>query len=325
MVGHRERTPEAGRGRSGAVALTVLVAALPWLWFAVRDAGTAADVVAIAMPLLVAGIVLVALVAALVPGSRVRRTRAGVFGLSALLVGVVAVAGPWLPADTGAVAGTGVGVLGGNVDFQDTPTPAMIDVGADVVVAAELAPDTAEDFGEEYPHSVVGGPQNSPVGVFSRYPARLLEDAGPDLPGMRVLVDGPDGEFVLYALHVPRPWFGASEEGYEVSVPEHYALAAAVADRVRAESLPVVLVGDLNSTDRGRDYRVLTDVLPDAMRETTGGPTSVGKWLPLLGRIDHVLVAPGWCGDGARREELPGSSHRGVAVTVGPCAAAGDQ
>ncbi|MBW0111724.1 endonuclease/exonuclease/phosphatase family protein [Pseudonocardia sp. KRD-182] len=325
MVGHRERTPEAGRGRSGGIALTVLVAALPWLWFALRDTGTVADVVAIAMPLLVAGLVLVAVVVALVPGSRARRTRAAVFGLSALLVGVVAVAGPWVPADTGAVTGSGVRVLGGNVDFQDTPTPAMIDVDADVVVAAELAPDTEQDFGEEYPHSVVGGPENSPVGVFSRHPARLLEDAGPDLPGMRVLVDGPDGAFVLYALHIPRPWFGASEEGYEVSVPEHYALAASVADRVRAETVPVVLVGDLNSTDRGRDYRVLAGGLSDAMRETVGGPTSVGKWLPLLGRIDHVLVDGGWCGDDARREELPGSSHRGVAVTVGPCAAPGDQ
>jgi endonuclease/exonuclease/phosphatase (EEP) superfamily protein YafD len=322
VVGQRERSPAAV-----GIAVTVLVAVLPWLWFAVRDAGPAADVVAIAMPLLAAFAVVVAAVVALVPGSPTRRLRAALFGLSALLVGVVAVAGPWLPADAGAVSGRGVSVLGGNVDYQDTPTPAMIELDADVVVVPELAPDTVDDFGEEYPHAVVGGPPDSPLGVFSRYPVRVLEADGTDLPGLRVLVDGPDGEFVLYALHIPRPWIGRSDQDYEVSVSEHYALARSVAEHVRAETSPVVVVGDLNSTDRGRDYRVLTGEggLVDVMREGWGGPTSVGKWLPLLGRIDHVLVSGGWCGDDARREELPGSSHRAVHATVGPCAGSPDQ
>ncbi|MDN5931283.1 MAG: endonuclease/exonuclease/phosphatase family protein [Pseudonocardia sp.] len=288
MVEQGERTPTLG-----VIAVTVLVAALPWVWFAVRDAGTAADVVSIAMPVLAAAVVGVAAVAALVPGPAVRRLRAALFGLSTLLVAVVAIGGPWVPSDTGAVAGRGISVLGGNVDYQDTPTPAMLELGADVVVVLELAPDTVGDFGEEYPHAAVGGPVQSPLGVFSRYPVRVLEQAGPDLPGLRVLVDGPDGEFVLYALHIPRPWFGRDVEGYEVSVPEHYALARSVAERVRAERLPVVVAGDLNSTDRGRDYRVLVGEggLVDVMREGWGGPTSVGKWLPLLGRIDHVLVS----------------------------------
>ncbi|MDN5748784.1 MAG: hypothetical protein L0H64_09780, partial [Pseudonocardia sp.] len=81
---------------------------------------------------------------------------------------------------------------------------------------------------------------------------------------------------------------------------------------------------DLNSTDRGRDYRTLTrDAgLVDAMRDTVGLPTSVGKWRFLLARIDHVLLSPGWCGDDARRVPMPGSSHRAVTVTVGPCAPA---
>lgn len=320
MPGPRER----GRAAAGP-AVTGLVAALPWAWFAVRDAGPAADVVAIAMPVLVGAVAVGAAAAALVPGSPARRRRAALLGLSTLLMGVVAVLGPWVPAGQGAVGGRGVSVLGGNVDYQDTPTPTMIDVDADLVVVPELAPDTVDDFGAEYPYAVVGGPTNSPLGVFSRYPFRLLEDAGTDLPGLRVLVDGPDGAFVLYALHIPRPWFAHGAGDYEVSVAEHFALARSVADRVRAETAPVVVVGDLNSTDRGRDYRVLTGDggLRDVMRESWGGPTSVGKWLPLLGRIDHVLVGGGWCGDGARREELPGSSHRAVHATVGPCVGSG--
>lgn len=332
MIGQRERVPALRRRWWAGLALTVLVTALPWVWFAVRDSGTAADVVAIAMPVLAAAVVGAAAVTALVPGSALRRLRAALFGLSALLVAAVAVLGPWLPSDTGTVAGRGISVAGANVDFQDTPTPAILGLDADVVVVPEVAPFTADDFGREYPHAVVGGPAESPLAVFSRFPVRVLEPAGPDLPGLRLLVEGPDGGFVLYALHIPRPWIGPAVgaqgvEDYEVTVPEHYALARSVAERVRAETLPVVVVGDLNSTDRGRDYRVLLGAggLVDAMREVRGGPTSVGKWLPLLGRIDHVLVSGGWCGDHTRRAELPGSSHRAVQATVGPCAGAADQ
>ena len=36
-------------------------------------------------------------------------------------------------------------------------------------------------------------------------------------------------------------------------------------------------------------------------------------------RIDHILVSRGWCDDGAGQVALPGSDHRGVLATVGPC------
>ena len=92
--------------------------------------------------------------------------------------------------------------------------------------------------------------------------------------------------------------------------------------RVAREPGAVVLVGDLNSTDRGRDYRLLVDDtrLTDAMRDGWAGPTSVTRWRPLLLRIDHLMVGPGWCGDAARRFALPRSDHDGVTATVGPCA-----
>ena len=41
------------------------------------------------------------------------------------------------------------------------------------------------------------------VGVYSRLPLRPAEPVDPEVPGVRVQVDGPAGEFVLYALHVP--------------------------------------------------------------------------------------------------------------------------
>lgn len=306
----RTEVPRRGRHLVG----TVLLAALPWLWFAARDhLGVVGDVIAIAVPMLVVAVAVLTVVAAR------WWPRALVLGLSTLLAGGVAVIGPWVPADRGAVAAPGVAVAGANVDNTLGPADALRNLGADVLVVAELPPGMNDELSSTYPYRVDNDSGTPSVGVFSRYPVRVLEGSGPDLPGLKVQVDGPSGPFVLYALHIPRPWF-TTEGGYQASVSEHYEFAEKVAARARAETRPTVVVGDLNSTDRGRDYRTLVDVLDDAMLADWGSPTSVGQWLPLLGRIDHVLVSDGWCGDDPRRAELPGSSHRAVVATVGPCA-----
>jgi hypothetical protein len=162
------------------------------------------------------------------------------------------------------------------------------------------------------------------VGVYSRLPLRVLDRGGADLPGMRLEVDGRDGPFLLYGLHVPRPWYTADGSGYQATLAEHHRILTALAARIAAERQPVVVLGDLNMPDRGRDYRQLlqTSHLVDAMRDRGTRFSSVGKWTPLLLRIDHALVSSGWCGDDAGQLELPGSDHRGIGVTVGPCAAA---
>jgi len=324
--------PRRGRDRSARVSPArvarvlsagVVAAALPWTWYAVRDLpwGAVVEVPAVGLPVL-------AVTVAAVAGWQARRRRslpAAVLALSTLALGLTATLGPWLPRDAGSVAGRGVTVLAANTDGDLASGPALLGARADVLIVAELAEDLVDDLTVAYPHRYVRvHPEDDPdLGVFSRYPLRLLEPVGPDLPGARLQVAGPDGAFVLYGLHVPRPWFsGASSSRYQATAPEHRRLVKAVNEKVRTERLPVVLAGDLNSVDRERDYRTaLRTGLVDAMRDAPGGPTSVGKWLALLGRIDHILVSVGWCGDEARRLPLPGSSHRGVLATVGPCAA----
>ncbi len=276
--------------------------------------GPVVDLAAILLPLLAAAVAVTALGVAVVR----RRWTPLVLAVSTLLAGTAAVVGPWWPTDAGAVDG-GFVVAGANVDSSAGPVAAMRTVDADVWVVGEVSRAVEDEFGETYPHHEGGG-EAPHVAVFSRYPLRLLEAAGPDLPGQRYEVAGPDGPFVLYALHVPRPWvLGGAGGDYQVDIDEHQRLAERIAEQVAAETLPAVVVGDLNSTDRGRDYRALTRGTVDAMAAGRGGPTSVGKWRLLLARIDHVLVTPGWCGDDPRRVPLPGSSHRLVTARVGPC------
>jgi endonuclease/exonuclease/phosphatase (EEP) superfamily protein YafD len=295
--------------------LVLLLAALPWAWFPLRDVlGVVGDPIAILMPVLVVPIVVAAVA--------IGRRRAVLPAVSLLLAGTVAVVAPWTPDDAGPVAaGSAVTVASANVTRMRSTLPALRDVHADVVVIAEDSEAVDEGLAATYPNHV-SAVENSPsVGVYSRFPIRVLEMPGPNFPGIRVAVSAPK-PFVLYALHVPRPWLTGSR-GYQATSEEHHRLVAAVAAQTTRESGPVVFAGDLNSTDRGRDYRLLTGVtgLTDAMRNSWTGPTSVTTWRLFLLRIDHILVSPGWCGDASRRFVLPRSDHDGITATVGPCAA----
>ena len=290
-----------------------LLAALPWAWFPLRDAlGVVGDAVAILLPVLLG----LAVTATLVVGRR----RGVLVATSVLLAGTVAVVAPWTPADAGTVApGSAVTVAGANITGMPATLPTLSGVSADVLVVAENNPSVHAGLAAVHPYHLftAGAPS---IGVYSRFPLRLLEPAGPDLPGLRVAVDAA-APFTLYALHVPRPWW--TEHGsYQVTAAEHHRIVAALAARVAHEPGAVVVAGDLNSTDRGRDYRLLTDDarLTDAMRGSWTGPTSVTTWQALLLRIDHLLVGPGWCGDAPRRFALGSSDHDGITATIGPCA-----
>jgi endonuclease/exonuclease/phosphatase (EEP) superfamily protein YafD len=235
-------------------------------------------------------------------------------------MGTVAVLGPWIPADRGAVTETGaVRIVGANVADVGDAAAELVGLAADVVVVVEMTNHLVEPLAAIYPYRYFDD-RNPDFGVYSRLPFRVTAERGPDLPGVRVEVSGPDKPFALYALHVPRPWASGGPR-YQVSVAEHSRLVHLLAGRIAAESLPVVVVGDLNTVDRTPDYLVLLERgrLDDAMRDGWAGPTSVGMWAPLLARIDHILVGAGWCGDDARRAALPGSDHRAVTATVGPC------
>lgn len=308
----------------GRWVAAVVAAVVPWSWFLLRDAlGVVGDVVAILLPALVAALVVAGVVAA-------RRRREWLVPVGSVLVmGTVAVVGPWLPTDAGPVRSGGtVTVAAANLMHVLTPTASLLAVAPDVLVVAEAPEDQRVSTLEpllastyRYRETSWNGPG---VAVFSRLPMRLLDGPGPELPGMRLLVQGPAGPFVLYALHVPRPWL-TDEGGFQATVAEHHAIMTALAARIAAETGPAVVAGDLNSPDRGRDYRTLvgTTRLVDAARSGAVTFSSTGQWTPLLLRIDHLMVTAGWCGDAARQIDLPGSDHRGVTATVGPCVGSG--
>jgi endonuclease/exonuclease/phosphatase (EEP) superfamily protein YafD len=300
----------------GAV-VRVLVTAAPWAWFVVRDASPLFELVAVSLPLLVAGAVAACLVLA-------RRQRWFVApAISVALLGVVAVVGPWIPHDTGHPR-DGVTIAVANVLFDNRhPREVVADIvaeHADIAVVPEASLQVDQLLAATYRyHLRTPRRYGLAIGVYSRLPIAAPRFVGGLLDSSRQMRVEVDHRFVLWAVHFPKPWLRATGS-YELRPPSHARKLDAFLDAFSMETMPLVVAGDTNLSDRGRGYRKLTARFDDAMRGTWGGPTARKRYLrPLLLRIDHVLIPKSWCADRAGRFDLTGSDHRGVRVRVGAC------
>lgn len=317
-----ERCPREGSAVGSAVSWLSggVAAGSPWLWFVVRDRWVILDAVAIGLPLVGAG----ALGALLLVALLARRFRAVLLATAAstLAAGTVAVLGPWVP-QRGTAPTAPLRIAAANVLFINTEpvaaTSAVIATDADVVVAVELTAATMPLMSAAFPFES-SRPELFDEVVYSRWP---ISGARP-LPGrlegfgVRAVVDRPEGQLVVYGMHFFRPWFDDSRASIPLSV--HRDLIGELHELVEGEQLPTVVAGDLNLVDRATGYRKLDASLRDAVRTEWAGPTTLkGKFRPLLARIDHIFVSEDWCARDGGRFEVPGSDHRGVLATIGPC------
>ena len=244
------------------------------------------------------------------------------------LMGVAAVLLPWLPISTGHAPG-GVTIAVANVLFDNGhPTRASADIiatGADVVVVPEYTLRFHPFLSTTYPYQAT--PRYGPaVAVLAKVPITVLPRPSGIYTNdrfLRIRIDTPT-PFVLWALHLPRPWL-TYRNNFQLKPGGHARVLSRFLHAIDQERLPVVVAGDLNLTDRGRGYRKFTEHLDDAVRSIRGGRTEVKRfWRPLLLNIDHILEPPSWCADHAGRFDITGSDHRGVVARVGPCGPAED-
>lgn len=290
-----------------------------------RDLWVVMEVVAILLPALVAPVA----VAIVVAGAVRQSLRLMGAAASWIVLLAVAVVGPWIPHGTAAPAETGsVTVAVANVLYDnDEPAAAVADIlrdaAPDVVVVPEATAAIDELLRQAFPYAERHA-DTVALGVYSRMPLRSeghVPGLLPDRRQQRVIVDAPGRPFVLWGLHLARPWLTTSGS-HQLRPGGHARKLDAFLDAFAEEELPVVIAGDLNLTDRGRGYRHLVDGRRDAMRGIWGGRTSVkAAWRPLLLRIDHIVVPSDWCAADQARFDVSGSDHRGVVARVGPCPA----
>lgn len=296
--------------------------AAPWLWFAVRNTTPLLELVAVALPLLA----VLALAGLITLATRQRWYL--VPAASVALAAVVAVVTPWVPRHLGHPADPGVTIVVANVLASNrSPEQVVADIldqDGDLVVVPEAPLAVHQLLDDAYPYAFRAERRDPVLSVFARVPVTEPRFVGGLLDRTRqhrLEVHAPGGDFVLWAVHLARPWLTAAGN-YQMRPPGHARKLESFLDAFAQEGdVPVVVAGDTNLTDRGRGYHRMTSRFADAMRDTWGGPTA-RKWFlrPLLLRVDHVFVPKEWCADRARRFPLTGSDHRGVAVRVGPCA-----
>lgn len=165
----------------------------------------------------------------------------------------------------------------------------------------------------------------------------------PRLPAARFQVDAPGGPVVIYVAHLRSPrdalrkygewkfwrwtWFGLPPGVHVGNTLDFYwreqeAVMAALLEKMRAETLPTLVLGDWNLPDFGPRYRTLTRDFQDAHRAagrgygfTFPGDVSLAAafnrpWL----RIDYILAdRRHWQVLECRVQEAAGGSqHRGL-------------
>ncbi|HEV7864785.1 MAG TPA: endonuclease/exonuclease/phosphatase family protein [Acidimicrobiia bacterium] len=297
-----------------------LVALAPWTWFVLRDLGFLFDLAATGLPVLLAG---VAIGFGALAVLRKRRELA-LGAVSCLVVGAVAVVGPWrpqsVPPPRGPLRIVAANLRAGNPEVDRGVADVLAQRG-DLLLLIEASRGQWKAPPE---YASVIRPEESNQVVLSRYPARLMaRPAGwpPRLRAHRLEVDTPNGRMVVYLVHLVRPHLGPRRiVRIRAQLTAQRREREAILASARTETAPVVLAGDFNTSDRSRGYRRITDRFRDAMRSRRAGPTYVAAlWRPLLLRIDHIFVPRGWCSADPERFHIHGSDHRGVAVDVGPC------
>ncbi|MFC7549907.1 endonuclease/exonuclease/phosphatase family protein [Plantactinospora sp. GCM10030261] len=251
-------------------------------------------------------------VPALAFAALLRRSRLGLAAVALpAVVWTVLVGAAWLPADGGPVRLRVVSqnLMAGNPDPAAT-VARLAGTGADLVAVQELTdgdrPAVEDALRASHPHTTT----ISTVGLWSRYP--VSESSGVDTGlswtrALRAVIDTPDGELVVYVVHL-----GSARAG---ATALRDRTVARLAERLRAEpARRLIVLGDFNTSTSDRVIVPLTSMLRDAQADAGRGPGFT--WpaeLPVM-RPDQVLYR-GLTAASAGVLRTPASDHR--AVTAG--------
>ena len=290
---------------------SVLGAALPWTWFLVRDLGPAMQLVALALPVLVAAAILGLLIAA----ADERKLVTLLTVASVAVFGWVTVMGPKTAQPGRPVTNTvrvASIILPGDAPKVDEILTALHRARAEVaiLVVPSKKDRTTIAGSDSFGSTLVDGR----FVVVSDFPVETLP-LPKSLPRglvLRVQIDRPDGAFVLYAVHAADALESAMEDPLNLERLQAAALA---------ESLPVVLAGGFGVSDRSTDYRTLDRNFRDAMRSGTDADRTVlgPIWMALLLRTDYVFTSRAWCAENGSTFDLQTFEHAALVASVGPC------
>lgn len=170
------------------------------------------------------------------------------------------------------------------------------------------------------------------IGILSKYPIQaneLLHLAGHRDIQQRAIIKVGDRDIVAYNISVKSPWINSQKILPFFTIPfydyrERSQEIQDLVQRLRQETLPVIVAGDFNLTDQSQDYSYLQTVLQDAF-QTSGlgfGFTWPQGWelsfliknSPLklnypIFRIDYIWYSKDWGSRSSKVLPTTGSDH----------------
>lgn len=188
-----------------------------------------------------------------------------------------------------------------NVNYANRNAPGIASLiraeSPDVVAFQELSGDLAvllrAELAREYPYFLFDRSMGL-TGLISRYPLAAQSVPPAVWHTRRATVETPGGPVTIWNVHLAT---AISQRGWEFQKE----MAAAVAEEIEREAGPLIVLGDLNTTDQTENYRLIASQLsdvhwavgqgfgftfPDTRRYMPDRP-----WLGPVVRIDHVFVS----------------------------------
>jgi vancomycin resistance protein VanJ len=191
--------------------------------------------------------------------------------------------------------------------------------GADIVLLQELPHEWATReinlLAQQYPHQFVQAANSFKFGnaVLSRHPIVQAEnihlDTSDRFVQQRAVLSVNEHDVAVYNIHLepvlgdtprfeprqfysPVLWMMLSYDNTRRDAQFHQ-----ISERIRTETLPVLVGGDFNTSEHTSSYNILTAELRDSFREVgvglggtwpKGGTFGTPAWLPPLLRIDYL-------------------------------------
>lgn len=154
----------------------------------------------------------------------------------------------------------------------------------------------------DYPYIAIGEVDGVSIpgqAVYSRYPILDEEvwvyESSSSHPHQRVLLDVNGTEVALYNIHPNPPidWAGgAIFRANEADITAHSLAMQDLTQRIIAETIPVIVVGDMNMSDKFPEYLTLSSYLTDSFLSSGYGfgfTYPAGTAFPELMRLDYIF------------------------------------
>jgi endonuclease/exonuclease/phosphatase (EEP) superfamily protein YafD len=202
-------------------------------------------------------------------------------------------------------------------------------VRPDFVAIEEVNPRLVRLFEQklvtDYPfRTAYAAGSNGGLALFSRYPLWVVEKPVEIVSCQCLVVESEVAgrRVTLIVVHIWRPDIGVNTRGRWPAVDQFNSryqtpIFDKLRERVAAVNGPLVVLGDLNTTERQPNYLRLRHDLQDAFAEAGWGmgytfPANA-RWegwsIPPFVRIDHILINESWEATAAWTGRLPASDH----------------